>query len=295
MGFIRDRMATNAYKIEDFQCMGNPTELVTQRLLGQDYKEAFRDENKMCTIAVSITRATALAGSDRSMKDSMITHGWAIATAEGKKCRISEPGMVDRDRETNDSTRAERGRSVVILAILVYFAKSCDLQKGHMLILIDHQQALRSGICPRQGDGPFRHLADDYDLECWASFFEQDLKRNHNTILDYLHMYSYQEDPIKLMKLHPEINLVQAIHMAKHPSVHVKISIVCDREIERGHTLFQGKQTVNPIIPNEVGAVLEVEGKHVFRNTKEKISTSLTHRNFWDVWKSSSWASQFIK
>ena len=59
--------------------------------------------------------------------------------------------------------------------------------------------------------------------------------------------------------------------MAKHSSVHAKVNIACDREAERGHILFQGKQTVNPIIPNEVGAVLEVEGKHIFRNMKEKI------------------------
>ena len=60
--------------------------------------------------------------------------------------------------------------------------------------------------------------------------------------------------------------------MAKHPSVHEKVNIACDREAERGHILFKGKQTVNPIIPNEVGAVLEVEGKHVFRNMKEFFS-----------------------
>ena len=54
-------------------CMGNPNELFTQRLLGKDYKEAFRDENKMCKIVASITCATALAGSDGSMKDGMVT------------------------------------------------------------------------------------------------------------------------------------------------------------------------------------------------------------------------------
>ena len=61
------------------------------------------------------------------------------------------------------------------------------------------------------------------------------------------------------MKIHPDVNLVQAIHMAKHPSVHAKVNIACDREAERGHTLFHGQQVSNPIIPNEVGAVLEVK------------------------------------
>ena len=119
--------------------MGKPNELFTQRLLGKDYKEAFRDENKMCKIAASITCATALAGSDGSMKDGMMTLGWAIENAEGENCRISGPGVVDGDGETNDSTRAERGGRVAILAILVHFAKSFDLQKGRVTILIDNQ------------------------------------------------------------------------------------------------------------------------------------------------------------
>lgn len=57
--------------------------------------------------------------------------------------------------------------------------------------------------------------------------------------------------------------------MAKHPSVHAKVNIACDREAERGNTLFQGKQSVHPITPNEVGAVLEVKGKPVFINMKD--------------------------
>ena len=73
------------------------------------------------------------------------------------------------------------------------------------------------------------------------------------------------------MKIHPELNLIQAIYMVKHPSVHAKVNIACDREAEIGRTIFQGKQTINPTIPNKVGVVLEVEGKQVFRNMKEQI------------------------
>ena len=111
--------------------------------------------------------------------------------------------MVDGDGDTNDSTRAERGGRVAILAILAHVAKSFDLNQGHIAILIDNQQALRYGTSPRQGDGPFKHLADDYDLKCWASLFENDLKHNHNILLNYQHVYSHQDDPHKLMKIHP--------------------------------------------------------------------------------------------
>ena len=128
--------------------------------------------------------------------------------------------MVDGDCEINDSTRAERGGRVGMLAVLIHYAKYINLTKVHITILIDNQQALRYGTCPRHGDGPFKHLADDFDLKCWASIFEQDLKRNHNIILDYQHVYSQQDDPIKLMKIHSDLNLAQAKHMTKHPNVH---------------------------------------------------------------------------
>ena len=43
------------------------------------------------------------------------------------------------------------------------------------------------------------------------------------------------------MKNNLELNLLQVIHMAKHPSEHVKVNIACDKEPELGHTLFHGK------------------------------------------------------
>ena len=138
----------------------------------------------------------------------MMTLGWALETTEGENCRISGPGMIDGDRETNNSTRAERGGRVAILAIIVHVVKSFDLQKWHVTILIDNQQTLRYGTCPRQGGGPFKHLANDYDLKRWAYLFENDLKRNHNIIINYQHVYSHQDDPLKLMKIHPKINLI---------------------------------------------------------------------------------------
>ena len=59
--------------------------------------------------------------------------------------------------------------------------------------------------------------------------------------------------------------------MEKYSNVHAKFNIACDREGERGHILFHGKQISISIIPNEVGAVLKVESKKIFRNMKENI------------------------
>ena len=39
--------------------------------------------------------------------------------------------------------------------------------------------------------------------------------------------------------------------MVKHHSVHTNVNIACDREAERGHVIFQGKQSVNPHHPEQ--------------------------------------------
>ena len=128
--------------------------------------------------------------------------------------------------------------------------------EGHVTILIDNQQAIKYGISPQIGDGPFKYLADDYDLKCWASILEHNLLRNHKIMVTYQQVYSHQNIPKKLMKIHPDITILQAIEMAKHPSVHAKVNIACDKEAEAGHIIFHGKQSENYNVPNEVGAVL---------------------------------------
>ena len=125
------------------------------------------------------------------------------------------------------------------MAVIKHIAKSFNLTKGHVTILIDNQQALKYGTSPRQGVGPFKHLADDYDLKCWAKIIEQDLKKNHNFLLTYQHVYSHQDDPQKMMKIHPDLTMKQATHMVKHPSVHAKVNIACDKEAETGHVQFR--------------------------------------------------------
>ena len=115
--------------------------------------------------------------------------------------------MIYGDIESDDSTRPERGGRVGILAVITHIAKTFNLSKGHVTVLIDHQQDLKYGTSPRQGDGPFKHLTDDYDLRCWASIFEQDLKRKNNVLLTYQHIYSHQDNPKKLMKVHPDLNI----------------------------------------------------------------------------------------
>ena len=180
--------------------------------------------------------------------------------------------MVDGDTLTNDSTRAERGGRVGVLAAVVHVARMYKIQEGHILLLIDNTTALQYGTRPRYGDGPFKHLADDYDLKCWATKFEQELLWNHNIMVTYQHVYSHQDDPVKLMKINPSLTWAEAKLKAQTPSVHAQLNIACDREAEAGRAIFGGFQRTNMITPDETGAVLEIGGRHIFRQMKDHIN-----------------------
>ena len=66
------------------------------------------------------------------------------------------------------------------------------------------------------------------------------------------------------MKIDPQLSLLGAIWKAKNPSVQALVNIACDKEATRGQEVFKGRQRENGILPEEVGAVLTIEGKHIF-------------------------------
>ena len=86
--------------------------------------------------------------------------------------------MADEDNVTNDFNRANRGGRVGILVVVQHIARSHSLKIGHIPILTDNKQALAQGACLQKRDGPFKYLADDYDLKCWAKNLEQILLKN---------------------------------------------------------------------------------------------------------------------
>ena len=81
----------------------------------------------------------------------------------------------------------------------------------------------------------------------------------------YQHVYSHQDDPVKLIKINSSLTWAEAKQKAHNPSVHAQLNIACDREAEFGRTIFGGRQRPNMIIPHEIGAVLEIGGRHIFR------------------------------
>ena len=175
--------------------------------------------------------------------------GWALETREGKECRIEGSGIVDGNTATNDSTRAERGGRISILGVILQVAETYELQQGHVKILIDNTTALTYGNRPREGDGPFKHLTDDYDLKCWVTRLELRLLKNHNIVITYKHVYSNQDDPQKLMKINKNLTLAEAIKQAKSPNPEALLNIACDKAAERGREVLAGMPKTNPITP----------------------------------------------
>ena len=106
------------------------------------------------------------------------------------------------------------------------------LQKGYVSIVIDNTTAVCYGPNPREGGGPFKHLTDDYDIKCWASSMDESLRKDHNTLVTYQHLYSHQKNSVKLMKVYQSLTLVEAIKRAKKTGVRAKVNIACDKEAE---------------------------------------------------------------
>ena len=73
------------------------------------------------------------------------------------------------------------------------------------------------------------------------------------------------------MKIDPQLSFAGAIRKAKNPTVQAQVNIACDKEATRGQVIFRGRQRENGILPEEVGAVLTIEGKQIFRKMKEAI------------------------
>ena len=244
---------------------------IMDRLYGHNLHIKMGNQETRERLAAAIHCRTAVGGSDGSLKDGEMVIGWALETREGEECRIEGAGMVDGNPATNDSTRAERGGRISILGAVLQIAEQYELQQGHVKILIDNITALAYGNKPREGDGPFKHLTDDYDLKCWVTRLEMRLLKKHNIVITYKHVYSHQDDPQKLIKINKDLHLAEATKRAKSPSPEALLNIACDKAAERGREILAGMPRINPITPKEAQVVLNIGGTHIYRNMKEAI------------------------
>ena len=142
--------------------------------------------------------------------------------------------------------------------MILQIAEKHELQQGPVKILIDNTTALSYGNRPREGDGPFKHLTDDYDLKCWATRLELRLLKKHNIVITYKHVYSHQDDPQKLMMMNKNLTLAEARKQAKSPNPEALLNIACDKAAERGGETLAGMPRTNPITPKEAQVVLDI-------------------------------------
>ena len=80
----------------------NTESQLLERLFGGTFSASFTNTENTSKIAELICSATALGGSDGSLVEGQMTFEWALETKEGYRCRLSGPGMVDRDTLTNN-------------------------------------------------------------------------------------------------------------------------------------------------------------------------------------------------
>ena len=161
--------------------------------------------------------------------------------------------------------------------MILQVAEQYELQQGHVKILIDNTTALTYGNRPKNGDGPFKHLTDDYDLKCWVTRLELRLLKNHNIAFTYKHVYSNQDDPHKLMKINKDLTLSEAIIQAGSPNPEALLNIACDKAAEIGREVLAGMPRTNPITPKEAQVVLDIGGIHIYRNMKEAVDNAAHH------------------
>ena len=221
-------------------------------LYGHKFHENMGNKETMEKLAAAIHCRTTVGGSEGSLKDGEMVIGWALETREGEECRIGEPVLIDGDPTTNDSTRAERGGRIRILGVILQTAEQYELQQGHVNILIDNTTTLAYRNKPREGGGPFKHLTDDYDLKCWVIRLEMRLLKRHNIAITYKHVYSHQDNPPKIMKIHKNLTLVEATKRTKSPNLKALLNIAYDKAAEREATRYsKGCQEQTPSSPRK--------------------------------------------
>ena len=67
--------------------------------------------------------------------------------------------------------------------MILQVGEKYEVHQGRVKILIDNTTTLAYGNRPREGDGPFKQLTDDYDLKCWVTRLELRLLKNHNIVI----------------------------------------------------------------------------------------------------------------
>ena len=148
---------------------------------------------RMAELARSLRRGTLIGGSDASVRLGVGTSAWAINNPQDISTKMYGEGPVDGDPSTMHSTRAERCATVGCLWAITKLAKTYKLREGECTLHIDNQGSFKQGNIPEQGEGPYRHLTDDYDYKCIRTLLETELKHSHNIAIKYQWVQGHQD------------------------------------------------------------------------------------------------------
>ena len=153
--------------------------------------------------------------------------------------RGEEP--IDGNPTTMHSTQAERGATIGCLWAVTKTAKKYNLKRGACTLYVDNRGSYSQGRIPATGEGPFRHLTEDYDYKAIRTMLEDELERVHSITVKYRWVQGHQDIKPILDKEGNKPPLTKA----------AKINIECDKRAgeyrrEPEETRIPGN---NPIMP----------------------------------------------
>ena len=222
-------------------------------------------KGRMAELARSLRRGTLIGGSDASVKAGEGTTAWEINTPQDINTKMYGEGPVDGDPNTMHSTRAERGATVGCLWAITKLAKKYTLKEGECTLHIDNQGSYKQGHIPEKGEGPYRHLTDDYDYKCIRTMLERELKITHNITINYQWVQGHQDKkPIRDKEGLP-VPLTRA----------AKINIACDKRAGdyRKNPETDRKPGKNPTFPTAAKVYFVAQNQVNTGNLENQIMT----------------------
>ena len=219
-------------------------------------------------IAQSLQAGTLQGASDGSMAHNRATQAWRIEPLQNNclsQHYTQGAGPVDGDPHTLDSTTAERGGFLGPLWSAYELARKYALDRGAITMHIDNISSYTAGDPPQKGEGPLRHLTDDYHLKLLKQECTKALQA-HNIQIHWCHVKSHQDLP----KNQQKDKKGKALPLTQ-PAL---LNIDCDRRAEAMYTHPDKKQrpTHTPLLPNMVKAYFISNG---ITNNK-KLKTQIT-------------------
>ena len=131
------------------------------------------------------------------------------------------------------SMQAERREQAAIVGKTPQITQEQKIKTSMIMVCIDNKNAIVKGSTVRTGDGPFRHLKEDYNLQSKVFETKYTLLKQHGIEVRYKHVYSHMEEKEKAAKLKKKYGTegyVQFFAQTREQA----INKICEKEAEKG-------------------------------------------------------------